>query len=206
MSSLAYSPTATEFFDRVLSKAFAYNFPDVVKNREGRLAPDQFKRMVWSVISPVVQALLFTTLLFLLHTLLFMMFGKAGWAGVLQGFLQFAIAVGLILSSVRLALLIGDWRKGPVFVVRGRLELHWNVEAELVKDDGSRSAKSSTRSLEVGGEKFRVSTAAARTIGNKFESGMPIVKVYYTPASRRILSIETLAVDVPSSQQTRWRG
>lgn len=205
MSSLAYSPTATEFFDRLLSKAFAYNFPDVVKNREGRLAPDQFKRMIWSVISPVVQALLLTVLLFLAHTLLFMMFGKAGWAGVLQGILQFAIAAGLILSSVRLALLIGDWRKGPVFVVRGRLELNWTADAELVKDDGSRRSKSSARRIEVGGEKFRISPGAALVIGNKFEGGAPIVKVYYTPASRRILSIETIAVDTPS-QTIRFRS
>ncbi len=202
MSSLAYSPTGTEFFDRVLSKAFAYNFPDVVKNREGRLAPDQFKRMIWSVISPVVQAVLFTVLLFLLHTLLFLVFGKAGWAGVLQGLLQFAIAAGFVVSSVRLALLIGDWRKGPVFVVRGRLELNWTTEVDLVKDDGSRSSKSSSRCIEVGGERFRISPTAARTIGNKFEAGAPIVKVYYTPASRRILSIETIAVDSP----VRWKG
>lgn len=202
MSSLAYSPNPTEFFDRVLSKAFAYNFPDVVKNREGRLAPDQFKRMIWSVISPVVQALAFTILMFLAHTLLLLVFGKAGWAGVLQGLLQFAVAAGLVLSSIRLALLIGDWRKGPVFVVRGRLELNWTSDVDLVKDDGSGSSKPSVRRIEVGGENFRISTSAARVIGDKFEAGSPVVKVYYTPASRRILSIETIAVDSP----VRWRG
>jgi len=196
MASFYQASVGPEFFNRKLSEALQFNFPDLVKNREGKLAPDQLKRLLADVVTPLKRALLGCLVLFTVYLFLARFVGKGNWLYILQTSILLAIAAGMVKFSVQTAMLIGDLIRGKVHMAEGRLEPSWNQDGKAVvnrHDTGSRSIVH--HRFAVGGEKFKVPEPVFRILVDNFEAGLPTVRVYYTPASKKILSMEAISVE-----------
>jgi hypothetical protein len=196
MASFHQTSVGPEFFNRMLSEALRFNFPDLVKNREGRLAPDQLRRLLQDVVMPLKKALTGCAILFTVYIFLARFVGKGNWLQLLQTSILLAIAAGLVKFSMQTALLIGDLIRGKVMMAEGRLEPSWNQDGKAAvnrHDTGSRTIVH--HRFAVGGEKFVVPESIFRILVDNFEAGLPTVRVYYTPSSKKILSMEAISVE-----------
>lgn len=197
MATFSHTSAASpEFFNKRLAEAFQFNFPDLYKNREGRLAPDQLKRLMWDTVTPAVRAFAGCILLVVVYVFLAKFIGTGKWVDFVQFALMLAIGAGMVKSSINLAKLIGDFSRGKVMMVEGRLEPSWNMDGKKAVNHHETGSRSITKyRFAVGPEKFDVPDSAFRILTDNFEAGLPTVRVYYTPSSKRILSIEAISVE-----------
>jgi hypothetical protein len=196
MSSFVYASVGPEFFNKKLSEAFEFNYPDLVKNREGRLARHQLRRLIWSVASPLVRTILGCLALFLVYVLLAKFIGQGGWVKVLQISLLLALSGGVVRTCYTASLFFGDLIRGKVWTVEGRLEPSWIQDEKKAVNQHETGSRTVTKyRFAVADEHFEVPEFAFRILADNFEAGLPTVRVYFTPSSKRILSIEAISVE-----------
>lgn len=196
MSSFFYTSVGPEFFNKRLSEAFEFNFPDLAKNREGQLAPDQLDKLIWDAILPLLRTILGCLLLLGAYAGLARYIGQGSWVQILQFLVLFMIAAGMVKGSINLAMLIGDFTKGKVAMVEGRMEPSWNMDGRKAVNQRETGSRSVTKyRFAVGPERFDVPESAFRILTDNFEAGLPTVRVYYTPSSKKILSIEAISIE-----------
>ncbi len=195
MASFIYNSVGPEFFNQLLSRAFQFNYPDLVKNRDGRLTREQLLGMLWRAVTPLVRAFVGCIVLFAAYVLLARTIGQGNWMSALQVTMLLAIGAGFVRFSIHAALLIGDLRRGGVAMVEGRLEPSWDTARAAVNRHETGSRTVTKHRFAVGDEFFNVPESAFRILVDNFEAGLPTVRVYYTPSSRTILSIEAFSVE-----------
>ncbi|BDC52669.1 hypothetical protein F183_A49840 [Bryobacterales bacterium F-183] len=196
MSSFFYTSVGPEFFNKRLSEAFEFNFPDLAKNREGELAPSQLDKLIWTAVLPLMRTIVGCMLLLGAYVGLAKYIGQGTWVQVVQFLVLFTIAAGMVKASINIAMLIGDFTKGKVAMIEGRMEPSWNMDGRRAvnqRDTGSRSV--TKYRFAVGPERFDVPESAFRILTDNFEAGLPTVRVYYTPSSKQILSIEAISIE-----------
>jgi hypothetical protein len=196
MATFSHTSAGPEFFNRRLAEAFQFNFPDLYKNREGRLAPDQLRRLIWDTAAPAIRAVVGCILLVLVYVFLAKYIGTGRWVEILQFTLMLAIGAGMVKSSINLSRFIGDFIRGKVMMVEGRLEPSWNTDGKKAVNHHETGSRSITKyRFAVGSERFDVPDSAFRILTDNFEAGLPTVRVYYTPSSKKILSIEVVSIE-----------
>ncbi|MBS1833090.1 MAG: hypothetical protein JST65_10270 [Acidobacteria bacterium] len=196
MSSFFYTSVGPEFFNKRLSEAFEFNFPDLAKNREGKLAPDQWNRLIWNALLPLFRTILGSLLLLGVYAGLARFIGQGGWVQIVQLLLLFMIAAGMVKASINIAMLIGDLTKGKVAMIEGRMEPSWNTDGRKAVNQRETGSRSVTKyRFAVGPERFNVPESAFRILTDNFEAGLPTVRVYYTPSTKQILSIEAISIE-----------
>jgi hypothetical protein len=196
MSSFVYASVGPEFFNKKLSEAFRFNFPDLAKNREGELAKHQFHRLLWEALSPLLRTLAGCAGLFAAYLLLAKFIGQGGWVKVLEISLLLALSGGVVRTCYTVAMFLGDLIRGKVWMVEGRLEPSWLVDGKKAVNQYETGSRTITKyRFAVADEHFEVPESAFRILADNFEAGLPTVRVYFTPSSKRILSIEAVSVE-----------
>src|SRR5262249_50103141 len=103
----------------------------------------------------------------------------------------FAFLSGIFHTSDKSWRLIKDLFVGGVTSVEGRLDPSWQEELgegwKRIKREMVRSHYYSIRQ-----EHFEVQPQAYELLRSKYDDFRPVVRVYFTPRSRRVLSIEPL--------------
>ena len=196
MASFVHTSAGPEFFNKRLTEAFEFNYPDLVKNREGRYTPAQWRRFVLTAVSPLFRTLLGCIALFGVYLILARFIGQGGWAKILEYSLILALSAGVVRSCFNSAMLCGDLIRGRVWSVEGRLEPSWVQDHTKAVNNHETGSRTITQYwFVVADEKFEVPESAFRILADNFEAGLPTVRVFFTPASKRILSIEAISVE-----------
>lgn len=196
MSSFVYASLGPEFFNKKLSEAFEFNFPDLEKNRDGVLADHQFRRLLWDAWTPLIRTLGGCAALFAAYLLLAKVIGQGGWVKILEVSLLLALSGGVVRTCYTLAMFLGDLIRGKVWMVEGRLEPSWLVGGKKAVNHHETGSRTITKyRFAVADEHFEVPESAFRILSDNFEAGLPTVRVYFTPSSKRILSIEAISVE-----------
>ncbi len=196
MSSFVYASVGPEFFNKKLSEAFEFNFPDLAKNRDGELAKYQLRALVWTAISPLIRTIVGCVALFVVYLLLAKFIGQGGWVKILQISLLLALSGGVVRTCFTTSMFLGDLIRGKIWMVEGRLEPSWLVDGKKAvnhHETGSRTVMKYR--FAVADEHFEVPESAFRILADNFEAGLPTVRVYFTPASKRIMSMEAISVE-----------
>ena len=196
MSSFVYASVGPEFFNKKLSEAFQFNYPDLSRNRDGQITRQQWRRLIWTAITPLVRTVFGCALLFGAYVLLAKFIGQGGWVKVLEISLLLAISAGLVRTAYNTSMFLGDIIRGKVWSVEGRLEPSWIQDDKKVVNQHETGSRTITKyRFAVADEHFEVPEHAFRILADNFEAGLPTVRVYFTPASKRILSIEAISVE-----------
>ena len=152
--------------------------------------------MVWSALAPLVRTLAGCLTLFFVYLLLAKFIGQGSWVKFLEISLLLALSAGVVKTCLNAAMFGGDLIRGKVWMVEGRLEPSWiQDDRKAVNHHETGSRTITTYRFAVADEKFEVSESAFRILADNFEAGLPTVRVYFTPASKRILSIEAVSVE-----------
>jgi hypothetical protein len=196
MSSFVYASVGPEFFNKKLSEAFEFNFPDLTKNRDGEMARHQFRRLLWDALSPLIRTLIGCGLLFGIYVLLAKLIGQGTWVKILEISILLALSGGVARTCYTVSLFLGDLIRGKVWMVEGRLEPSWLMDGKKAVNQHDTGSRTVTKyRFAVADEHFEVPESAFRILSDNFEAGLPTVKVYFTPSSKRILSIEAISVE-----------
>jgi hypothetical protein len=196
MSSFVYASVGPEFFNKKLSEAFEFNFPDLARNREGELTKPQLRRLAWTALIPLLRTLAGCLSLLLVYLFLANFIGQGGWAKILEISLLLALSAGVVRTCFTTAMFLGDLIRGKVWMVEGRLEPSWLQDGKKAVNQHETGSRTVTKyRFAVADEHFDVPESAFRILADNFEAGLPTVRVYFTPASKRILSIEAISVE-----------
>ena len=196
MSTFVHASVGPEFFNKKLTEAFEFNYPDLVKNREGHFAPHQWRRLAWTTVSPLVRTILGCLALFAVYLLLARFIGQGAWVKILEYSLLLALSAGVVRSCFNSAMFFGDLIRGRVWSVEGRLEPSWVQDDKKAVNHAETGSRTVTQyRFVVADEKFEVPESAFRILADNFEAGLPTVRVFFTPSSKRILSIEAISVE-----------
>jgi hypothetical protein len=196
MSSFVYASVGPEFFNKKLSEAFEFNFPDLSKNRNGELAKHQFRRLLRDAFLPLFRTLIGCGTLFVVYLLLAKVIGQGGWVKILEISLLLALSGGVVRTCYTVSMFLGDLIRGKVWTVEGRLEPSWLQDGKKAVNQHETGSRTIMKyRFAVADEHFDVPESAFRILSDNFEAGLPTVKVYFTPSSKRILSIEAISVE-----------
>jgi hypothetical protein len=107
-----------------------------------------------------------------------------------------AAAFGLANTLNKLLKLTIDFSKGQVWQVSGRLNPSWEDRGRgLVNSSETGSRSKSAYRYTVAGEQFEVNDRVYRLLADHFELGYPTVTLYYTPHTRRVVSLLISGMD-----------
>lgn len=196
MSSFVSASVGPEFFNKKLSEAFAFNFPDLARNREGELTRLQLRRLIWAAVIPLIRTVLGCGALLGIYFFLARFIGQGGWVKVLEISMLLALSAGVVRTCFTTAMLLGDLIRGKVWMVEGRLEPSWLQDGQKAVNQHETGSRTITKyRFAVADEHFEVPESAFRILADNFEAGLPTVRVYFTPSTKRILSIEAVSVE-----------
>jgi len=194
-----------EEFSSDLARVNQYKPADIVANRNGFMSRKQFFRLLWQASKPFRQAAwslcIWVALLGLIGSLfrqrLMRMVFFHNYAIEAVGVsisVAIAFVVGLMNTSEQCWLLLKDLLSGEVTSVEGRLDPAWQEEMgeglKRIKREMVRTYHYSVRQ-----ESFEVQPLAHELLRSKYDDFRPVVRIYFTPRSRQLLSIETLQAD-----------
>ena len=188
-----------------LARANQYRLSDVEPNRNGFMSTRQFFRLFWQASRPIRQAawslLLWVALLTLVGSLfrsrlmrmiLFQNYALEAVTTSLGVAISFIMA--MLNATERSWLLIKDLFGGEVTSVEGRLDPTFHEEMgegfKRVKREMVPSYHYSIRQ-----ERFEVLPQAYEILRSKYDDFRPVVRIYFTPRSRQLLSLEPLQAD-----------
>jgi hypothetical protein len=214
MSALPHFPMAPDDpfreptlddFTRDLARACQYRLADVEANSHGFMSSPQFLRLFWQATKPLRHAVVtlaaWSTLLivtgsifhtFLLQMLIFQSYAFEAVAVSIS--LLVAVIVAFLNTTSRTWALLKDLVSGEVTSVEGRLDASWQEEVgEGIKRIRQQTVE--TFLFSVRQESFEVQPQAYQVLKHRYENFRPNVRVYFTPRSRQLLSIETLRPD-----------
>ena len=203
-------PTLEEF-TQDLAQANQFKPADIASNRNGFMSTRQFFRILWRTSKPLRQATwslcLWVALLAIVFSLFRSKFARMlffrNYAFEVIG-LSFSIAMAFLVAMLhtteRTWQLLKDLLSGEVTSVEGRLHTSWQEEL----GEGFKRLKGEmvpTYYYSVRQENFEVQPEAHEILRSKYEDFRPKVRIYFTPRSRLLLSIETV-----DSQENRYRS
>lgn len=191
-----------EEFAQDLADANQFKPADIIANRNGFMSTRQFFRVLWRISKPLRQATwslclwvaLLAIVLSLFRSRLARMLFLRNYAFEVIG-LSFSIAMAFIVAmlhtSARSWQLLKDLLTGEVTSVEGRLDPSWHEEL----GEGFKRIKGEmvpAYFYSVRQENFEVLPQAYDMLRSKYEDFRPRVRIYFTPRSRLLLSIETI--------------
>jgi hypothetical protein len=174
------------------------------------MSRQQLRRLILQTLHPIGRAFAGV----LLVAILYFVLGDRIGTGVTMKLIFIAAALALIGGFVKSigqsVQLASDVFQGQVETDTGRLYPSWQEAGfRAVNDDASGSRVVKMFHFRLGGQQFPVSEAAYHDLADAFQGGLPTARVFYTPSSRRILSIEVLAFEPVVLRETKpvsiWR-
>jgi hypothetical protein len=174
-----------------LAEAHRFNSNDLARNSIGELTPSQWRRLLAEALHPFLRALAGAALLLVCLAGVYSLVSKQSSVGAIIYIALAAAAVGLAMSCNKLLQLGIDYSKGQVWQVTGRLNPSWEDRGlGLVNSSETGSRSKSAYRYTVAGEQFEVNDRIYRLLADYFELGYPTVTLYYTPNTRRVLSLK----------------
>jgi hypothetical protein len=182
------------------AEANRFTEEDLLTNRLNKISNSQMLRLAVQAMKPFYSAvitmagwLIFVEVLrmFLPRFLQAMLFGKAAGGLIMLLGCVWAVIVGFLQSSKLTVLLAVDIKNGHTAAVEGRVASSATEEATQGLDKFHGEKKFSYRyvikDLEV-----EVSEQGYELLHTKYDRMRPKVKIYYTPKSQMLLSIEPI--------------
>ena len=200
-----------EEFTGDLAQANQFKPSDIASNRNGFMSTRQFFRVLWRTSKPLREATWSLCLWVALLVIVFSLFRSRlarmlffrNYAFEVIG-LSFSIGMAFLVAMLhtteRTWQLLKDLLTGEVTSVEGRLHASWQEEL----GDGFKRIKGEmvpTYYYSVRQENFEVQPEAYQMLRSKYDEFRPKVRIYFTPRSRLLLSIETL-----DAQENRYQS
>lgn len=200
-----YREPSIEEFSADLARVNQFRPTDIAANRNGFMSTLQFFRLLWQASKPLRQAtwslcvwvalLTIVSSLFRQRLMRLVFFHNYAIEAVTTSIsVAFAFLAGIFHTTDRSWKLIKDLFAGEVTSVEGRLDPTWQeeigegwkrIKREMVK----------THHYSVRQESFEVQPQAYELLRSKYDDFRPVVRIYFTPRSRQVLSIEPLVVN-----------
>lgn len=179
-----------------LADAHRFNSHDVERNAEGSITGPQWFRLLTEAFQPLFRALAGAALILACLAGVYSLVSKqSSVAGIIYIALG-AACLGLTATLGRLFKHVLDCWKGHVWQVTGRLNPSWEDSGRgLVNSSETGSRSRSAYRYTVAGEVFEVNDRVYRLLADYFELGYPVVTLYYTPYTRRVLSLQISGMD-----------
>jgi hypothetical protein len=203
-----YLAPSMEEFTADLARVNQYRTSDVAANRNGFMSTPQFFRLLWQASKPLRQATWAFCVWIALLTLVASIFRQrfmriiffqnyAIEAVTTSISVAIAFVAGVVHTTDRSWRLIKDLLAGEVTSVEGRLDPAWHEEIgeglKRVRREMVRTYQYSVRQ-----ESFEVQPQAYEMLRSKYDDFRPVVRIYFTPRSRQVLSIEPMQVSAPT--------
>lgn len=192
----------SEFSPQNLINDFAvandFSEEDLQTNRLNKISNSQMLRLGVQAMKPFFSALItlvgwliFVEVLrmFLPRFIQMLLFGKAAGGLVMLLGCLWAVIVGFLQSSKLTMLLFMDVLKGQTAFVEGRVASSKTEEAAQGLDKFHGEKKWSYRYV-IKDLELEVSESAYELLHTKYDTMRPKVKIYYTPKSQMLLSLE----------------
>lgn len=191
MNGFVVPAIAQKELAKLLGEAHKFSRLDLIRNAEGKLSREQWWRLIIEGLHPLIRAGFGGSLMLACLLGGYSVIAKQASPLAIIWIALTAVACGFAWSMVLLSKLATDWWYGQVWQVTGRL----NPAAEergkaLVNSSETGSRTKIAYTYTVGGERFLIDEQAYRLLADHFELGYPTVTLYYTPFTRRILSLE----------------
>lgn len=179
-----------------LGDAHHFNSIDLALNSTGEFSRSQLIRIIGEAFQPFLRALAGAALLLACLAGVYSLVSKQSSVGMIIYIALGAAAFGLANTLNRLVNLAIDFSKGQVWQVNGRLNPSWEERGRgLVNSSETGSRSKSAYRYTVAGEQFEVNDRVYRLLADHFELGYPTVTLYYTPHTRRVLSLQISGMD-----------
>jgi hypothetical protein len=189
------APGARDFTQK-LADALSFNEADLRSNRCRQMSRKQLQRLILKAFDPIGRAMLGVVLVVVLYAALGDRIGSGWIVKLIFGAAGVALVTGLAKSIGQSFRVASDLFHGQVESDTGRLYPSWQEAGmSAVNDDASGSRVVKVFHFRLGGQDFPVPERAYHDLADAFENGLPTARIYYTPSSRRILSIEVLAFE-----------
>ena len=213
-SSDPYQGPSLDDFAADLAKANTYRLSEVAANRHGFMSTRQFFRLLWQASLPLRSAgwslgvwfalLMLMGTLFRARMMRMMVFQNYAFEAICVTLsVVLAFVVGVLTTTNKSWLLLKDLLTGEVTSVEGRLDPVWQEElGEGLKRVRGEMVPAHYYSIRQ--ERFEVQPAAYELLRSKYEDLRPSVRLYFTPRSRQLLSIELVQAD-PDVYRLRQR-
>lgn len=199
-----------EEFARDLARASNYKLSEVEANRNGFMSTPQFFRLLWQASLPLRTATvslfawlgLFALLGSIFRVPLMRMVFFQNYALEMVGVtlsLLLSFVIAFLTTSNKTWNLLSDLQNGEVTSVEGRLDPSWGEEI----GEGIKQVKREMvpyYRFSVRQEAFDVTPQAFDLLQSKYSEFRPVVRLYFTPRSRMLLSMEPVVAD-PSNYQ-----
>jgi hypothetical protein len=179
-----------------LGEAHRFNSHDVERNQEGSITPSQWWRLLAEACQPLLRALAGSALLLACLAGVYSLVSKQSSVSAIIYIALGAACLGLTGTLVRLFKHLVDCWQGQVWQVTGRLNPSWEDRGRgLVNSSETGSRSRAAYRYTVAGEVFEVNDRVYRLLADYFELGYPVVTLYYTPYTRRVLSLQISGMD-----------
>jgi hypothetical protein len=197
------APGAREFTQK-LADALDFQEEDLRCNRRREMSRRQLKRLILRVLHPIGRALAGVLLVLVLYAALGDLIGDGLMMKLIFGAGALALVAGLAKSLRQSLRLASDLFHGQVESDTGRLYPSWQERGlSSVNDELSGSRVLKRFHFRLGGQDFAVPERAYHDLADAFENGLPTARVFYTPTSLRILSVEVLAFEPIALKERR---
>ena len=181
-----------------LGEAHRFNLNDLQRNSEGTISRAQWWRLIAQALHPFLRASAGAALILACLAGVYSLVSKQGSVSAIIYIALGASALGLAASLIRLGKLGLDYSKGQVWAVSGRLNPSWEDRGRgLVNSSETGSRAKAIYRYTVAGEQFEVDDRVYRLLNDHFELGYPTVTLYYTPHTRRVLSLLISGMEQP---------
>ncbi len=200
-----YRAPSLDEFTADIARALSFHQSDIAANRHGFMSSIQFFQLFWIGVKPLRRAtvslcawlalLHFMGTLFHSRLMRMVLFQNYAIEVIAVSFsLLMAFVVTVINVTERTWLLLEDLMSGEVASVEGRLEPAYGEEpAEGL--GRIRGVRVETHFFNVRQERFEVTAQAYDLLKSKYDDFRPTVRIYFSPRSRLLLSLEPLTVE-----------
>lgn len=189
------APGAREFTQR-LADVLGFEEADLRLNRRREMSRRQLRRLCLRALNPLGRAFAGALLVLVLYLALGDRIGTGLVMKLIFGAAAVALFAGLAKSFGESSRLASDILHGQVESDTGRLYPSWHEAGmSAVNDDSSGNRVVKVFHFRLGGQEFPVPERAYHDLADAFENGLPTARIFYTPSSHRILSIEVLAFE-----------
>ena len=205
MNSFVVPALAQKELAARLGQAHRFNSKDLAKNVEGTLSAHQWLRLIAEAFHPFLRAVAGAALLLTCLAGVYSLISKQNKVDAIIYIALGVLALGMAATLLRLFKLGMDYWKGQVWQVTGRLNVSWEDQGRgLVNSSETGSRSRAVYRYTVAGEEFVVDDRVYRLLADHFELGYPTVSLYYTPHTRRVMSLhisgmESTLAPIPQS-------
>jgi len=174
-----------------LGEAHRFTPADLERNREGQISSSQWWLLIAEALHPFLRAAAGAALLLACLAGVYSLVSRQSSVNAIIYIALTAAAFGLGATLIQLGKLCIDSFQGQVAEVTGRLNPSWEDRGRgLVNSSETGSRAKAAYRYTVAGEVFWVNDRVYRLLSDHFELGYPTVTLYYTPHTRRVLSLQ----------------